>query len=52
MQNGRRTSKNSEILWTLYGLFKRLILQTHKNQGLFGKGLNECYDIVCGKRKI
>ena len=21
------------------GVFKRLVLQTHKNQGLFGKGL-------------
>ena len=22
-------------------VFKRLVLQTHKNQGLFGKGLND-----------
>ena len=22
-----------------HGVFKRLVLQTHKNQGLFGKGL-------------
>ena len=24
-----------------HGVFKRLALQTHKNQGLFGKGLNK-----------
>ena len=23
-----------------YSVFKRLVLQTHENQGLFGKGLN------------
>ena len=23
-----------------HNIFKRLVLQTHKNQGLFGKGLN------------
>ena len=26
-------------------VFKRLILQTHKNQGLFGKGLNLNYGL-------
>ena len=26
-----------------HSVFKRLVLQTHKNQGLFGKGLKNCY---------
>ena len=26
-----------------HSVFKRLVLQTHKNQGLFGKGLNRVY---------
>ena len=31
-----------------HGVFKRLVLQTRKNQGLFGKGLK----ILCNKEKI
>ena len=31
-----------------HGVFKRLVLQTHKNQGLFGKGLKiHNYAITC-----
>ena len=26
-----------------YSVFKRLVLQTRKNQGLFGKGFSQCY---------
>ena len=33
-----------------HSVFKRLVLQTRKNQGLFGKGLKECLDVreACG----
>ena len=29
------------------GVFKRLVLQTRKNQGLFGKGLSVYHKILC-----
>ena len=50
-ENGRKFSKWIETLWEKekllitsnfsfsYTVFKRLVLQTRKNQGLFGKGL-------------
>ena len=30
-----------------HSVFKRLVLQTRKNQGLFGKGLSHIYFDVC-----
>ena len=53
-ENGRMFSKQVETLWEKekllvtsnfsfsHGVFKRLVLQTCKNQGLFGKGLKPC----------
>ena len=49
-ENGRKFSKKVETLWKKekllitsnfsfsHSVFKRLVQQTHKNQGLFGKG--------------
>ena len=36
-----------------HSVFKRLVLQTRKNQGLFGKGLNERkpYENIVGGKK-
>ena len=45
-QNGQKTLWEKEKLLVTSdfsfsnSVFKRLVLQTHKNQGLFGKGLN------------
>ena len=43
-ENGRKSSKGIEITVMsnfsfFHSFFKRVILQTRKNQGLFGKGL-------------
>ena len=45
-ENGKKSSQRventvgeGEITCYEHSVFKRLILQTHKNQGLFGKGL-------------
>ena len=55
--NGRKFSKQLENtvgkgeiacyeqFLLFHGVFNRLVLQTHKNQGLFGKGLR--IDILC-----
>ena len=45
MSHLRRAYKKEKLLFTnnfsfFHGLFKRLVLQTRKNQGLFGRGLN------------
>ena len=60
-ENGRKFSKRTEnvvgkkeklIVTSNFSfsqsVFKRLVLQTHKNKGLFGKGLicNTCLDMV------
>ena len=34
-----------------HSVFKRLVLQTHQNQGLFRKGLNRAQLWYCGKSK-
>ena len=54
VENGRKLSKQVE---NLVGkgeiaryerlVFKRLVLQTRKNQGLFGKGLRNLKEIYC-----
>ena len=46
--NGLKTMWEKEKLFNTsnfsfsHSVFKRLVLQTRKNQGLFGKGLKEC----------
>ena len=45
--NGKKTLRKKEKLLVTsnfsfsQSVFKRLVLQTHKNQGLFGKGLSK-----------
>ena len=55
-ENGRKLSKRventvgkGEIACFSFsnGVFKRLELQTHKNQGLFRKGLSFCAMVTC-----
>ena len=50
-QNGQKTMREKEKLLVMsnfsfsLSVFKRLVLQTRKNQGLFGKGLTLYYTI-------
>ena len=42
----RRNCSSRAISPFSHSVFKRLVLQTHKNQGLFGKGLNSFIAIL------
>ena len=39
VDNGRKLLKQVDLNTVSQSVFKRLVLQTSKNQGLFGKGL-------------
>ena len=49
---GKEEIARYEQFFFSHSVFKRLILQTHKNQGLFGKGLNVAIFVYDGIENI
>ena len=52
-ESSQNTVEKGEITHDEHRVFKRLVLQTRKNQGLFGKGLltkrKEAFENIVGK---